>query len=314
MSAFKPLLASDVQIVPFTVNKTWTFATTAELTALDAGIDICRGINDNSYTGSTHINPDYTTLDYQTYRSVRQLYYTDFLISSSGDPAVATQDYNGILLNTREGQPTQDLHQPDFENFLQSTVSVDRYFPTQSGAEIVVISIPQKLFGQYIVPSTFTVEYLSGGSQVIIADDGEGNLKLTSADYGYNNVQVGNIIYTHGIATITNNITLDQSVVVELMDTGLDKKITFQSAYTIYETQVKCTIEPQEFTTTLNPTLQSGSLGEVYSFATSSYFQPYVTTVGFYNDNQELLMVAKLAQPLQMSPTTDTNIIVNIDR
>ena len=50
------------------------------------------------------------------------------------------------------------------------------------------------------------------------------------------------------------------------------------------------------------------------SFATESYFDPYVTTVGLYNNDQELLAVGKMAQPLPTSRTTDTTILVNIDR
>jgi len=50
------------------------------------------------------------------------------------------------------------------------------------------------------------------------------------------------------------------------------------------------------------------------NFATASYFDPYVTTVGLYNNNQELLAVGKMAQPLPTSKTTDTTILVNIDR
>ena len=53
--------------------------------------------------------------------------------------------------------------------------------------------------------------------------------------------------------------------------------------------------------------------GELYGFVTSSYFSPYVTTVGMYNNKKELLAVAKLAQPLPLSPTTDTSIIINLD-
>jgi hypothetical protein len=36
--------------------------------------------------------------------------------------------------------------------------------------------------------------------------------------------------------------------------------------------------------------------------------------IGLYNDNKELLAVAKLSQPLPVSPTTDTTILINIDR
>ena len=41
---------------------------------------------------------------------------------------------------------------------------------------------------------------------------------------------------------------------------------------------------------------------------------PYVTTIGLYNDDQDLIMVAKLAKPVQLNPYTDTNFIVRIDR
>ena len=47
---------------------------------------------------------------------------------------------------------------------------------------------------------------------------------------------------------------------------------------------------------------------------TGSYFSPYVTTVGLYNELNQLLAGGKLAQPLPTSRTTDTSILVNIDR
>ncbi len=50
------------------------------------------------------------------------------------------------------------------------------------------------------------------------------------------------------------------------------------------------------------------------NFATASNFNPYITGVGLYNDNKELLAIAKLAKPLPTSTTTDTTILINIDR
>ena len=91
---------------------------------------------------------------------------------------------------------------------------------------------------------------------------------------------------------------------------------SFSSSFTIYETQYKCTVGESEFNYSLNPTTISGSSndGTVYNYVTSSFFSPYVTTVGMYNNNNELLAVGKLAQPLPTSRTTDTTILVNIDR
>jgi hypothetical protein len=48
-------------------------------------------------------------------------------------------------------------------------------------------------------------------------------------------------------------------------------------------------------------------------FATSSLFKPYVTTIGLYNEDNELLVVGKLGQPIRMSDETDSHFIVRWD-
>ena len=58
------------------------------------------------------------------------------------------------------------------------------------------------------------------------------------------------------------------------------------------------------------------SSSEDYSyknFVTGSDFSPYITAVGLYNENQELVAVGKLSLPIPKSKTTDTTIVVNID-
>jgi hypothetical protein len=89
----------------------------------------------------------------------------------------------------------------------------------------------------------------------------------------------------------------------------------FQSTLTIYESQYKCTLRENEFNFSTNPTIISGSSnsGIVYNFATGSYFSPYVTTVGLYDNDYNLLAVAKLSQPLPTSAVTDTSILINLD-
>ena len=90
---------------------------------------------------------------------------------------------------------------------------------------------------------------------------------------------------------------------------------SFSSSLTIYETQYKCTMGENEFNFSLNPSLISGSTdGTVYDYVTGSYFDPYVTTIGLYDELQNLLAVGKLAQPLPTTATTDTTILINIDR
>ena len=95
----------------------------------------------------------------------------------------------------------------------------------------------------------------------------------------------------------------------------------FTSSLTLHETQYKCTIRENEFNYSMNPTLLvSGGLDQVVNgkatyqdFATGSDFPPYITTVGLYDEDQNLLAVGKLAKPLPTSQTTDTTILINLD-
>jgi len=50
-----------------------------------------------------------------------------------------------------------------------------------------------------------------------------------------------------------------------------------------------------------------------YDYATGSYFSPYVTTIGLYNESFQLVAVGKLSQPIPISLYTDTTFVVNFD-
>ena len=52
---------------------------------------------------------------------------------------------------------------------------------------------------------------------------------------------------------------------------------------------------------------------ELANFTTSSLFKPHVTTIGLYDDNNELLVVGKLSQPIKSSDETDTTFVVRWD-
>ena len=71
-----------------------------------------------------------------------------------------------------------------------------------------------------------------------------------------------------------------------------------------------------EYNLTYNPSLrQTGSdaYSAVKNFATGSDFQPYATTLGLYNNNNELLAVAKLSKPLVKDFTKEALVRVKLD-
>ena len=59
--------------------------------------------------------------------------------------------------------------------------------------------------------------------------------------------------------------------------------------------------------------IKSNTSNELADFATGSLFKPYVTTIGLYNEDNELLVVGKLGQPIRMSNETDTTFIMRWD-
>lgn len=68
-----------------------------------------------------------------------------------------------------------------------------------------------------------------------------------------------------------------------------------------------------EFNYSENPSFISGSTGEiVYDYFIHNP-QTYITTIGLYNDNNELLAVAKLSRPLTKDFTKAANIRVKLD-
>lgn len=308
MSAFKQFTTQDIIVTSFNVNKSFTFVNN-EITGSDIGIEFYLGANPSSniFISSSELTTGITSFQNTTgvYNVIKQLYYTNYISSSTGD-LVATQSIiPGI--NKEGDRYIGRIISPRFENYIQTSLSQSRYFPTGSNAKLSVISIPSKLYGNNIVPTTFKFYHTSsdGGKHDII-DDGEGNLISASQ-------VIGQIFYSHGIATFTtgglNNIFTSSISAITA------SRIEFQSSYNIFENQYKCTIRENEFNFSLNPSLLSGSLDDVcYDFVTGSSFTPYLTTIGLYSDSQELLAVAKLAQPIPLSSKTDMTFIVGWDK
>lgn len=96
-------------------------------------------------------------------------------------------------------------------------------------------------------------------------------------------------------------------------DQDINASISFKSEYIIYEQEVRCKVGENDFNFSNNPTIISDTSGSIASFATGSEFAPYVTTVGLYNENSELLAVAKLSQAISLSSVTDTTFVVKYD-
>ena len=90
----------------------------------------------------------------------------------------------------------------------------------------------------------------------------------------------------------------------------------FKNEHIVYEKQIYCEVKQSDYNLSYNRSLLSSSLdlnSSVLDFATGSFFEPYVTMIGLYNDQSELLMVAKFAKPIPLSSTTDMTFLIKVD-
>ena len=68
-----------------------------------------------------------------------------------------------------------------------------------------------------------------------------------------------------------------------------------------------------EFNYSENPSFISGSTGAIIYDTFIQNPQTYITSVGMYNDNNELLAIAKLSKPLKKDFTKEALIRVKLD-
>ena len=67
-----------------------------------------------------------------------------------------------------------------------------------------------------------------------------------------------------------------------------------------------------EFNYTTNPTFQDEK-GNVQFTSMINNPRTYITTVGLYNDNNDLLAVAKMSQPIAKDPTIEALFRIKLD-
>lgn len=288
------------------------------------------GRNGNHLTNRSLTGQNTRISEVLVYDSVKSLYYSNYLSGSGGEISIAS-----TASFLPDGTVTGSFYVPNYFNYEQTDLNPQKTFPTASQAKpivpVAVYSIPSKLYGDKIKPGSVVLNSEISGS---ILDDGEGRLyTMLTGEKQY----VGNVIYPHGMLIITNDDvqTLSKDDLygtaiyggaeyggeslelttnfVETYAIGSTITASFSSSYTIFETQYKVTIGVDEYNYSQNPSITTGSDGSMLEFATSSYFAPYVTTVGLYNNDFELLAVGKLAKPLPTSRTTDTIILINFD-
>jgi len=172
-------------------------------------------------------------------------------------------------------------------------------------------------------------DYGAATSYKVNSPAGEyGLLYTSSADAGTTSLAVGHIYYQAGLVVVTASVfnssnfsssyTLNESLtgssIQQLSDVYRRRiqNIQFNNTTELNSTIYFCRANHNEFNYSSNPTYLSSSKIIVKNTSTDVPVS-YVTTVGLYSADNELLAVAKLSEPLKKDPTNELTIRVRLD-
>ena len=193
------------------------------------------------------------------------------------------------------------------------------------GNEFAIIPIPQIYYGEGVKVGSVRLEDEQSGK--IYTDDGYSNL----IDSGSN--VAGNIFYDRGLVILTRDVVSGSVLSQYTLD--------FRSTKTFYENEILLSVLESEFNVSQNPTAvdydADGTFGKIklhniqsnvnpsifsgfaeYDYSSSldttgSYLAPYITTIALYDNDLNMVAVAKLPQPIKSMPDYPLNFIVRFD-
>ena len=240
------------------------------------------------------------------------------------DANTDVKNSNGISKRTLyDSVKAQFYLNPATSSILTEVGKRESYASTNErviGDTIGVLSIPQQYYGEGVKVGSLQVEYGS----ITLTDDSNSNL-IDSAS----NIK-GNIFYDRGLIVLTDGIT--DEVTLSSFD------VSYRSTMTIYENEIFLSVNENEFNVSQNPSAVEGeryiknskypivssidgvSVGSFDDYEvsgstdqTGSYLAPFITTIGLYDDDLNIVAVAKLPKPIKSLPDYPVNFIVRLD-
>ena len=240
----------------------------------------------------------------------------------------------------------------EYRNLVYGTedtyFSFDNYATT--GSDIFVINVARGRYKESLLPGSFNLTLTSGSSTIRLTDDsgttnltrfigenrvfyvisgsnGTGwNTAATSSYYGMMfpdlNVIVLNaksgsstsilpfLTSSIGLPTTTAVTSSNHSVLYRSIVSG--SSFQLKSQETVSSRYFFTRVKNSDFNYTSNPSIIDANGNLLYTTLINNP-QTYVTTVGMYNDNNELLAVAKLSKPLTKDFTKEALIRIKLD-
>lgn len=342
MSAYKKLSKQDLFVSDYLSYKSWE-ASGSDIE--DYGIEVLRG-----FSGSTPGYPyplDLLNNRYQklNYDSVKQNYYGDTSGSLTGYPVISgsydisltsTLNLTGSRAISSEVavislpkevygigiKPLSLRLEPEFDasdefvtaGYMSDGVQTNDYIETIRywyGSNPLDKEDYVADEGDYVDESVeqFLTQSNFNQQRIELVDDGDGRIIVSGSTDSYTNSErvVGDIIYNQGQIIITD------PVLARYYSTYARLNVSWISKLPIYTYNIHCTVKEYELNHTYNRTAVTGSYKNIRENLLGSEFKPYITTVGLYNEANELIAVAKTNRPIPKSHNVDMTFVVKLD-
>jgi hypothetical protein len=310
----KEIPKSDIVVRPFKVYKEWSFHWPTQIneSIYDSDILVPRFGISGLLSGSN--DGDYTSgLDQQKilYRSIEAQFYRNSATAS-------------IITEVGRRKSYASTNERNLSN------------------SFMLLSPSQSFCGDGIKPGSLTIT--AGNST--FTDDGYSN--LVSSSFGVENIY-GNVFYDRGLIVLTKDVNNNPII---SGSSFVSYSIDFRSTKTIYENEIFISVLESEFNVSTNPTsflsgsidfelvtatiddpitkqkydasffnIKSAKVNPLfweYDYSasadpTGSYLAPYITTIGLYDNEMNMVAVAKLPQPIKSMPDYPLNFIIRFD-
>lgn len=232
-----------------------------------------------------------------------------------------------------------------FRTLINGDENTDFQFGTSTPDNLFFISVERARFKEKILPGSLTLKLALSGSSVVLTDNSLSasvdTYKDSGREYLIYSGAAGTIENTNDVygklypdvgVLVLNGDLLSGSSFVEPIDLTTDlsggqpngnpavlynalvagENFTLRAEETLSSNYIFVRARNAEFNYSTNPSNISGS-GELQHDSMIDTPQAYVTAVGLYNDNNDLLAVSKLSTPLLKDFTKEALIRIKLD-
>lgn len=258
---------------------------------------------------------------------------------------------SALLASTEVGKSPSSIIYGQYRTLVNGDENTDFNFGGPTPNSVHIVTVNRARFKEKLLPGSFQLTLTSGSNTINLIDNSTALTTLSYGDAGriYDIVSgtIATGVYTGaptftaasgsfgkflpdvGVFIFNTNALKDKTYGINLLVSesynieGGNKtaftnavisgsNFTLRSEETITSNYVFVRVRNSEFNYSTNPSNITGS-GDLRNSVMVNSPQAYMTTVGLYNDNNDLLGVAKLSKPLVKDFTKEALIRIKLD-